>query len=156
MKRTQIALVLVGLAALALGGTAIAAMATHGSRAAAAARDNRHGRADDFAAAASYLGLTTDQLSKDLQGGKTMAQIAGSTPGKSRAGLVAALVAHEQQELADAVASGRLSQTQSDQIAAGLQQRFERFVDGVRPMRPAWLPGRPHGTGIDVAATYLG
>jgi hypothetical protein len=158
MRRTQIALVLVGLAALALGGTAIAAMKlnSNGSRATAAARDQRQGRGDDFSAASSYLGLTTQQLLDQLRGGKTMALIADSTPGKSRAGLVAALVAHEKQELADAVSSGRLSQAQSDQIASGLQQRFESFVDGARPLRPPWLPARPHCDGIHVAATYLG
>jgi len=154
MRRTQVALVLVGLAALALGGTALAAKASsHGSRAAAAARDHRHGRGDDFAAAASYLGLTTEQLLTQLQSGKTLAQIAAATSGKSRDGLIAALVAHEKQELADAVSSGRLTQAQADQIGSSLQQRFTDFVDGVRP---PWLPGPPHGGGLHVAATYLG
>jgi hypothetical protein len=157
MRRTQLALVLFGLAALALGGTAIAAKGSsssgNGARAAAAARDHRHGHGDDFAVAASYLGLTLDQLRRELESGRTMAQIAAATSGKSRDGLIAALVAAEKQELADAVSAGRLTQAQSDQIASTLQRRFGDFVDGVRP---PWFPGRPHGDGIHVAATYLG
>jgi hypothetical protein len=159
MKKTQLALVLVGIAALALGGTALAAKGnTHSNRGASAPRADHHGPGDDLAAAASYLGSTTDALLTQLQGGKTLAQVADGTSGKSRAGLIAALVAHEKQELAAAVTAGRLTQALSDQIAPTLTQRFTDFVNGVRPaMRPGGLgPRHGHGDGIGVAATYLG
>src|SRR5204863_219937 len=55
-----------------------------------------------FQAAASYLGLTPAQLLTQLQSGKTLAQVANATSGKSAEGLVAALVAHAKQTLADA------------------------------------------------------
>ena len=58
------------------------------------------GPGDDFAAAATYLGITTSALQSDLQSGKTLAQVADATAGKSSAGLVAALVTHEQTEVA--------------------------------------------------------
>jgi hypothetical protein len=157
MKKTQLALVLVGIAALALGGTALAAKGnTHSNRGASAPRADHHGPGDNLAAAASYLGSTTDAVLTQLQGGKTLAQVADGTSGKSKAGLIAALVAHEKQELAAAVTAGRLTQAQSDQIAPTLTQRFTDFVNGVRPaMRPGGL-GPRHGHGDGVAATYLG
>jgi hypothetical protein len=148
MRRIQIACVLVGLLALAGGGAAIAAMG-HG--------DSKTGirgghRGDDFDAAASYLGTSTEQLLAQLRSGRTLAQVASATSGKSSAGLVAALVAHEKQELAGKVADGTLTQSQADQLAATLMQRFTDFVNGVRPP----FPGRPHGDGLHVAAAYLG
>lgn len=154
MRRTQLVLVLVGLAALVLGGTALAAKG-HSSpqRGAAMLRGDHHGPGDDFAAAASYLGTTTDAVLTQLRAGKTLGQIADETSGKSKSGLVAALVSHERQELADAVAAGRLTKEQSDRIASTLEQRFTDFVNGVRPPMPM---GHPHGDGIHVAATYLG
>ena len=44
-------------------------------------------------AAATYLGATVDALRTQLQSGKTLAQIANATSGKSAAGLIDALVA---------------------------------------------------------------
>jgi hypothetical protein len=106
------------------------------------------GPGDDLAAAAAYLGTTTSDLLTQLQSGKTLAQIAGS----KTSGLIAALVAHEKQELQDAVTAGRLTQAQADQIAADLTQRFTDLVNG---------RGGPGGFGdhrgaLDAAATYLG
>src|SRR5215471_16716040 len=63
----------------------------------------RGGPGGELEAAASYLGITTQQLLTDLRSGKTLAQIADGTSGKSAAGLVQALVTHEKQELKDAV-----------------------------------------------------
>ena len=156
MKRTQLVLVLAGTAALALGGSAIAAKShSHATRAAVgAAPGGRHGHGDDLDAAASYLGKSTSDLLTALQGGKTLASIADATAGKSAAGLVAALVTHEKQELADAVTAGRLTQAQSDKLAATLQQRFQDFVNGTLP-RDLPRHERDRG-GLDAAASYLG
>jgi hypothetical protein len=160
MRKTQLALLFVGIAALALGGTALAAKGhTQTKRAASPARaHHHHGPGDDLAAAASYLGSTTDALLTQLQAGQTLAQVADSTSGKSKAGLIAALVSHEKQELADAVAAKRLTQAQSDQIASTLTQRFTDLVNGVRPAMGfgGRGPGHDRGEGIQVAATYLG
>ena len=71
---------------------------------------------DEFTAAASYLGLTESALATQLQAGKTLAQVADATSGKSAAGLVAALVAAEKTEIAAAVTAGRLTQAQADAI----------------------------------------
>jgi hypothetical protein len=156
----KIKLIAVGVAAAAAGGTGVALGAAGGSSGSPvrapvfAAVHDGYGHGDDLDAAATYLGLTEDQLRTQLESGKTPAQIANATSGKSAAGLIAALVAAEKQELADAVSSGKLTQAQADTITAGLQQRFTDLVNGTLPK------GRPgfgfHAGGLDAAATYLG
>jgi polyhydroxyalkanoate synthesis regulator phasin len=160
MTKTQLVLVTAGVAALAGGGTALAAKShaqTRGSAVHVGAPAHHGGHGDDLDAAATYLGTTTSDLLTQLQAGKTLAQIAGSkTPG-----LIAALVAHEQQEIADAVKAGGLTQAQADQVAPTLTQRFTDLVNGVRPAGgPGFGPGHGprggHGDDLDAAATYLG
>ncbi|HEY3961220.1 MAG TPA: hypothetical protein VGL84_01720 [Gaiellaceae bacterium] len=58
---------------------------------------------NDLATAAIYLGISQDTLRSDLQSGKTLAQVAKATSGKSVAGLIAALVAKEKTDSAAAV-----------------------------------------------------
>lgn len=121
-------------------------------------RGGRHG--DDLAAAATYLGISESDLLTQLRSGKTLAQIADATPGKSKDGLIDALVAAEQKELAAAVAAGRLTQAQADQIAANLRTRITQHVTNPGP--PAGGPGYGHhgpgggGDDLAAAATYLG
>jgi polyhydroxyalkanoate synthesis regulator phasin len=160
MTKTQLVLVTAGVAALAGGGTALAAKShsqTGGSAAHVGALAHHGGHGDDLDAAATYLGTTTSDLLAQLQAGKTLAQIAGS----KTSGLIAALVAHEKQEIADAVKAGRLTQAQADQVAPTLTQRFTDLVNGVRPaggpgFGPGHGPGGGHGDDLDAAATYLG
>jgi F0F1-type ATP synthase delta subunit len=163
MTRTQLVLATAGVAALAGGGTALAAK-NHAqappSAPPAGMLGHHDGPGDDLDAAATYLGTTASSLVTELQSGKTLADIAGS----KKDGLIAALVAHEKQEVADAVTAGRLTQAQADAITPTLTQRFSDLVNGVRP---ALRPGRGfghggsgpgHGPGDDlaVAASYLG
>ena len=157
MRRTQIMLVLAGVLALVGGGMAFAGNGGGDRHAVKAALDGRgaHGAGDDLGAAASYLGLTTANLITQLQGGKTLSAVADATSGKSTAGLVAALVAHEKQELADAVAAGKLTQAQADQLGSTLTQRFNDVVTR-SGSRPFGGPHDRHGGGLDAAAGYLG
>ena len=178
MRRIRFALLAVAVAALAAGGTALAAKNHgHSSRTTAAPsggfpgvfggpgigasghdRFGHRGPGDDLAAAASYLGTTADALLTQLQGDKTLAQVADATSGKSKSGLVDALVAHEKQELAAAVSAKKLTQAQSDQIASTLTQRVTDLVDGVHPAMPP--AGGPHGhgagDGLQAVTSYLG
>src|SRR3954471_18462778 len=102
-----------------------------------------HGHGDDLAAAATYLGITRSALLTQLQAGKTLAQVAEATSGKSTAGLIAALVAAEKTELAAAVKAGRLTQAQADQIESDLQARVTAHVNNTRP--PHDGPGHDGG-----------
>ena len=104
-----------------------------------------HGPSDELAAAATYLGVTSAALETDLQSGKTLAEVAVATSGKSTDGLIAALVAAEKTELAAAVTAGKLTQAQADAMTATLTERFTDFVNGVRPAGgpPGWGHGHP-------------
>src|SRR3954454_15316094 len=106
-------------------------------------RHGGHGHGDGLAAAATYLGISQSALLTQLQSGKTLAQIADATSGKSTAGLVAALVAAEKTELAAAVKAGDLTQAQADEISSGLQARVTAMVNGQRPAHEG--PGDDHG-----------
>jgi hypothetical protein len=111
--------------------------------------DGRHGfggpgvgrGGDDLAAAASYLGVTEAALSSQLQAGKTLAQVADATSGKSAAGLIDALVAHETAELDAAVAAGRITQAQRDQMVPTLKARFTALANGTCPPHDGLRPG---------------
>ena len=161
MQKTKIALVTVGLLALAGGGTALASKGNAPTKKTLAAPSGeRHGPGDELDAAASYLGTTAASLLTKLQAGQTLAQVATATSGKSSAGLIAALVAAEKTEIAGYVTSGKLTQAQADQITPTLTQRFTDLVNGVHPAGgPGGGFGHGHGGGGDdlaAAATYLG
>ena len=170
--KTRIVLIGVGLLALAGGGTALAGKSNGHTKATLAAPRGGHGPSDALDAAASYLGTPAASLLPQLQAGKTLAQIATVTSGKSTAGLIAALVTAEQTEIAAAVTAGKLTQAQADQITPTLTQRSTDFVNGTRPAGgpPGWGGPRPGGIGpggfghgpgaasddLAAAATYLG
>ena len=83
-------------------------------------------------AAASYLGLTEAQLRGQLEGGKTLAQIAKDR-GKSVDGLVDAMTAEVKSHLAHAVAAGRLTRAQAARILSDVEQRITDRVNGKAP-----------------------
>jgi hypothetical protein len=104
---------------LVLGGGAIAAVSATGADRPKGAQRTRHGaggiRHRDLPAAASYLGLSPAQLEAELRSGRSLAQIAESTPGRSGAGLIDALVARKRERLS--------------KLAATLPQRVRAEVD---------------------------
>lgn len=77
--------------------------------------------------AATYLGITTAELGKELQAGKTPAKIATSH-GKTAAGLEAVLVAQAKQPLDAAVKAGKLTSAQATRIEKFLTQRIDDLV----------------------------
>jgi hypothetical protein len=83
-------------------------------------------------AAASYLGLTEDQLRTQLESGKTLAEVA-KAQNKSVDGLVNALVADAKQKLDAAVKSGRVTQSQENSILSDLKSHITNFVNGTLP-----------------------
>src|ERR1051326_1884489 len=101
-------------------------------------RRHAHGPGPGLHAAATYLGLTEDQLRNELESGKTLAQIA-TAHGKTVDGLVGALLDEAKQRLDGAVADGRLTRAEADSILAGLKDRITNLVNGSLP--------RPDGDG---------
>jgi hypothetical protein len=100
----------------------------------------RHGPHGDhhlgLEAAAGYLGVSADELRSSLSAGKTLADVAREK-GKSVDGLVAAMVSAAKERLDQAVADGRLTSAQRDEIASRLQERISELVENGRPAPPA-------------------
>jgi hypothetical protein len=90
-----------------------------------------------------YLGLTQAQIRGDLRAGRTLAQIADSTPGRSASGLIAAIVASRRERLTAAVAAHKLTQSEASARAAGLTRRVSALVNRKRPLNAA--PAAHHG-----------
>lgn len=92
-------------------------------------------------AAASYLGLTDQQLAQQLRNGKSLADVA-KAQGKSLDGLEQAIVAAEKARLDKAVAAGDLTAAQRDEMLKRLQEHVSDLVQGKGPG-----PGAPCGPG---------
>ena len=181
-RQGKLGIAAVAAVALAAAGAAVAASRAHGPASSALDRagsprlvdygtgpgwspdhgpgfghgDGHPGRGgDELRAAADYLGISESALGTDLASGKTLAQVADATSGKSAGGLIDALVAAEKAELAQAVKDGRLTQAQVDQITPSLVDRMTALANGKLPPRG---PGMGHGPGDDLqaAAEYLG
>jgi len=153
-RQRRTAVIAIVVVALAAAGSAIAASKLHGGSSPARGGLGRpgpsastggtadpglappgtggrfRGPGGGISAAADYLGLPPTELFNELRSGKTLAQIAGSTAGKSVSGLVAAMAAAEKSDLQQLVDSGRLTQAQADTIAAGIQSRVTAIVNG--------------------------
>ena len=136
-SRRQKVIAAAAVAVLLLGGGIAAVSATGqgdgrggpgAGRAARLAHARAHG-ARRLDAVASYLGISPAQLASELGSGKTLAQIASATPGKSAQGLVDSLLATRRARLAA--------------IAARLPARVRAEVN--RPGGPASLLGARRG-----------
>jgi len=94
-------------------------------------------RGGDFLdAAASYLGLTDDQLRTQLESGKSLADVARAQ-NKSVDGLKQAIIAAVQSKLDQAVKDGRLTSDEESQILAKLKSSIDNLVNGTLPAKPA-------------------
>jgi hypothetical protein len=154
-----VTLAVLGVLALAGGGTALAAKGKGSSQRLRAGFVGHkfHGPGQLLDTAASYLGLAPADLASQLRSGKTLAQIAAATQGRSVQGLVDALVGAEKKGLADAVAAKRLTQAQADAIANELPQRTSDFVNGAfRGHGPPFGFRGGRGDDMQVVADYLG
>jgi hypothetical protein len=176
-KKIQTGIAAVAVVGLTAAGAAVAANKLQGTKSsqqttaagtfAAASTSTKSGthhhggpgfRHDDLADAASYLGITQAALETALQSGKTLAQVADATSGKSAAGLIDALVAAEKAELVAAVKAGDLTQAQADQLTANLKAHETAEVNGTFHGHGPGGPGdrHGHGDGLAAAVTYLG
>jgi hypothetical protein len=87
-------------------------------------------------AAATYLGLTRDQLRTQLESGKSLADVA-KAQNKSVDGLKQAIISAVQSKLDQAVKDGRLTSDEESQILAGLKAHIDDLVNGTLPAKPA-------------------
>ena len=142
-KARALAAVLVAGVAAAVGGVAVSHGGGSGSAASAAGAagvsggrpggpGGGFGFRSDLTAAASYLGLTTSRLQARLRNGDTLAAIA-KTQGRSKQGLINALVAAETKSLTSA---------EKAQSLAMIESRVTRLVSSSGPPSGA-PPGAP-------------
>jgi AraC-like DNA-binding protein len=97
-------------------------------------------------AAATYLGLTRQQLFERLSSGKSLAQIAMDR-GKSVSGLEQAMIAALKSRLDQAVKDGRITVAQEQRILADLSARIADQVNRAGLMCPG-LPGPGARSGL--------
>ncbi len=88
---------------------------------------------NSLGAAASYLGIAEADLRTKLQGGQTLAAIANATAGKSRDGLITALVADATAKIDQAQKDGKITADQATHLAANLTAHVTQEVDSTRP-----------------------
>jgi hypothetical protein len=86
----------------------------------------------DLEAAADYLELSPDELREELADGNSLADIARDED-KSVDGLVRVLVEAAEERIDDAVASGRLSKNQGEELTEDLEERIRDRVDDELP-----------------------
>ena len=98
-----------------------------------------------FQAAATYLGLTQQALFAQLRSGKTLAQVATATSGKSVSGLEDAMVASVQTKLDAGVKAGKLTSKQEQDILAHVRTMVDDLVNGT--FRHHWHGGPGGGGG---------
>lgn len=79
-------------------------------------------------AATDYLGLTAAQLRKDVRSGRTLAQVANSTSGKSEAGLIEAIVSARKAALVAEAKAGGISQAHMSTLESRLASRVRARV----------------------------
>jgi len=90
---------------------------------------------NDIAAAAAYIGTTEADLRTKLQAGQTLAQIA-TAAGKTRDGLIAAMVADGNARIDAAVAAGTITAAQATERKAALAAHVTAEVDATRAGGP--------------------
>ena len=84
---------------------------------------------DATAAARTYLGLTPQDLATSLRSGKSFGEVADSTPGKTKTGLVATLTAATNTKIDKAVADGKLTADQATTLRATVQNAITTLID---------------------------
>ncbi len=137
---------LLGLALVAVLAGVIIAIASGGAHHHHATKtkqaNSRDSTVSDVQLAAEYLGISRAELRRRLRSGETMAEVADSTPGKSAAGLTAALLAPR-----------RAQAKAHSQSSTAEQEALQRA-------RAQILAETSHGRGrtgpVPTAAAYLG
>src|ERR1035437_4919076 len=106
----------------------------------------------DVALAAAYLGVTRAQLHRELRSGRTLAQIANSTKGRSAAGLIQALVSAKSASLIAEAATTHLTAAKRSARLARLRAHVDAEVNRTRTGRTSL-----HVSGdLTAASSYLG
>jgi hypothetical protein len=115
---------------------------------------------DLLAESAKYLGLAQKDLVPKLSG-TSLGAIADATPGRNKAGLVAALSVAANADIDKALADKKITDEQAKKLRDGLATEITRFVDRTWPTKPAARAIVPNakaflGDLLQTARDYLG
>jgi len=102
--------------------------------------------------AAEALGMTEQDLRTELQGGKTLAQVA-QEKGVDTQKLVDAMLSQAKTDLAQQVANGRITQSQADQTLQELTTRIQTLINSGQPGRFGGWSGPPCIVGTEAQAS---
>ncbi len=105
-----------------------------------------HGPGPGLTAAATALGIEVSELRTALQDGDTIAEVAEANNVDVQK-VIDAIVAEMNSHLDEAVANGRLTQAQADEMKANAAERATALVNGERPAGGPRGPGRLGGPG---------
>ena len=102
----------------------------------------------DLSTVAESLGITEEELRSAIEGGQTLAEVAAEQ-GVAVETVVDAIVATQQERIAEEVAAGDLTQEQADELLADAEERITALVNGELPDLPGFHRGggRLHGPG---------
>jgi hypothetical protein len=90
---------------------------------------------DAVSAAREYLGITTADLGASLRSGKSLGEVANSTSGKSRDGLVGAITTSTSAKIDKAQQDGKLTAEQATTLKAGVGAAVAQLVDRKGPVK---------------------
>jgi len=99
---------------------------------------------DVFKESVNYIGLPAEAVKAQVQAGKSLGQIAGQQPGKSRDGLVADLHAKAEARIKAAVDAGKLTTEQATALRTKVDEAIVKIVDHEgAPRRDKTTPNAP-------------
>lgn len=90
-----------------------------------------------FKGSVAYIGLPAEAIKGQLHAGKSLGQIAGEQPGKSRDGLLAVLDDAAGKRIDAAVDSGKLTKEQADALRPKVDAAIVKIVDHTGARKPA-------------------
>lgn len=100
---------------------------------------------DVLKGSANYLGTTPEQLRAELAKGASLGQIANTTAGKSRQGLIDTLTKAANDRIADAVKAGKITAEQGEKLKTSVGTAIVKVVDheGGKAKRTTTKPNAP-------------
>ena len=148
----RISIVLLALAVVVAGASAVAVAKSPGKAVPRAAKAQHRGLLQP---AATYLGLTPAALRTELRSGKSLAQVA-TARGKSVDGLEAALVEAIKTRVDAARTAGKLDAGHAARLLQRAPRLVERLVNATPRPRAPRVKAAARGGLLKAAATYLG
>ena len=84
---------------------------------------------DAFQESVSYIGLPAEAVKAQLEAGKSLGQLVAQQPGRSRDGLIADLTDKAETRIKAAVAAGKLTAEQGEQLRTKVDAAIVKLVD---------------------------